>query len=122
MYAIGSLSETIKMFDDISANIEPMLKDHVLPFLTCDNVYLRHRACWVYGEFCDFEFSDQSHVAQAVEGIYKCLFDQSLATKFSAALSLSKFCTNETAQGILLPQLKNVLEVFLKMMDQIDSE
>ena len=70
LYAIGSLSETIKNHDDISANIEPMLKEHVLPFLQCDNTYLRHRACWVYGEFCDYTFDDSNHVAQAVDGIY----------------------------------------------------
>ena len=103
LYAIGSLSETVNVYDDLSANIEPMLKVHVLPFLTSENMYLRHRATWVYGEFYEFSLNDETHVAQAVDGLYKCLFDQHLPVRFSAAVSLAKFVSNETAQNFLKP-------------------
>ena len=51
LHSIGNISETISFDKDIVSSIEPMLLTHVLPFLTCDNPYLKHRSCWVYGRF-----------------------------------------------------------------------
>ena len=42
--------------------------------------------------------------------------------RFAAALALSKMLTNSTAVEFLKPALKNILECYLKIMDEIDSE
>lgn len=58
LFSIGSLNEVIDLYDDLKANIEPMLKAHVLPDLQSSHLLLRSRACWTYGQFCDYDFSD----------------------------------------------------------------
>lgn len=58
LYAIGSLNETIGLHADLARNIEPMLKAHVMTDFQSPHPLLRSRACWVYGEFCDYEFQD----------------------------------------------------------------
>ena len=45
-----------------------------------------------------------------------------LPIKFAAALALSKMLDNEVAMEFLKPALKNLLEVYLKIMEDIDSE
>ena len=54
--------------------------------------------------------------------IYQSLFVQSLPIKYQAAISLSKMLSNETATEFLKPHLHNILEVYLRIMEEIDSE
>ena len=42
--------------------------------------------------------------------------------KFAAALALSKMLNNETAIELLKPFLGNMLEIYLRIMDEIDSD
>lgn len=83
---------------------------------------MRSRACWVYGEFCSFKFTNDEHVKLAIDGVYKSLFVSDLPTKLSAAISLASMLVNKTVREFLKPALKNILEVYLKMTNEIDSE
>jgi hypothetical protein len=96
--------------------------EHVLPELEATQPFLRSRANWVYGEFANFEFSDNKHVQLAIDGIYKSLFVEELPTKLSAAISLAQMLTNTAAKEFLKPALGNILEVYLKLISEIDSE
>ena len=58
LFSIGSLTENIGLYKDLAANIEPMLKTHVLPDFNSPHPLLKSRACWVYGEFSEYDFSD----------------------------------------------------------------
>ena len=58
LFSIGNLNEVIHLYDDLSANIEPMLKAHVLADLSSPHLILRARACWTYGQFSYYQFSD----------------------------------------------------------------
>ena len=82
LFAIGNLTETIGLHKDLARNIEPMLKTHVLPDFTSPHPLLKSRACWVYGEFSDYEFTDSQHVQQAVDGVYQSLFAEQMPIKF----------------------------------------
>ena len=42
--------------------------------------------------------------------------------KFAAALALSKMLSNSVAQTFLKSHLRELLEIYLKIMDEIDSE
>ena len=102
--------------------MEPMLKTHVLYELESEQAFLRLRACWMYGEFSGMNFADTDHVKQSVDGIYKNLFHSSVPVKLEACLALSKFLKNTLAEQFLKPALKSLLEVFLSVMEEIDSE
>lgn len=58
LFSIGSLNEVISLYPDLVANIEPMLKAHVLPDFASQHLLLKSRACWAYGEFSEYEFND----------------------------------------------------------------
>ncbi len=62
LYSIGSLSDDIGLYKDLANNIEPMLKAHVMPDFGSAHPLLRTRACWVYGEFSSYEFTDKVHI------------------------------------------------------------
>ena len=58
LYAVGSLTEVIRLYSDMATSIEPMLKTHVLPDLASPHPLLKSRACWVYGEFSDYNIEE----------------------------------------------------------------
>ena len=122
LFAVGNLSESIRVHSDLKRNIEPMLKNHVMTDLSSPHPLLKSRACWVYGEFSEYTFEDNDHIQQAVHGIYQSLFTDVLPIKFAAALALAKMLNNDTAIACLKPVLANILEVYLKIMNEIDSE
>ena len=99
-----------------------MLKQHVLCEMESEQPFLRLRACWTYGQYCDLTFNDVDHVKAAVDGLYKNLFHESIPVKLEACLALSKFLKQEQAEKFVKPALKNILEVYLKVMEEIDSE
>ena len=122
LYAVGSLKDQIENQAELNAQMEPMLTNHVLCELKSTQPFLKSRACWLYGEFGDFSFTDKDHVKQAVDGVYQALFVEELPVKLSAATAMSRLLRNDTAEEFLKPALKNILEVYLKIMSEVDSE
>ena len=80
------------------------------------------RACWFYGEFGSFKFRDTNHITQAVDLIYRNMQDQELPVRLQAATSIHKLLGSEETFNFLKPALKNILEQYLKLMSEIDSE
>jgi hypothetical protein len=61
-------------------------------------------------------------MSSAVDSVYKCLFDHDLPVRLTAATSIHKLLINDEASQFLKPALKNILEQYLKIMTEIDSE
>lgn len=95
---------------------------HVLHELKSTQPFLRSRACWVYEMFSSYDFQDQNHIQQAVDGIYHNLFAEDLPVRLQAAVALATFLKNPTAESFLKPALKSILEVYLKIISEVDSE
>ena len=53
-----------------AANIESFFINHTLSELKSPIGLLRRRAIWLYSEFGDFNFQDEAHIAQIIDGIY----------------------------------------------------
>ena len=62
LFAVGSLCGQIAEQKELNKSMEPMLMTHVMPELNSDQPFLRSRACWVYGEFGDYTFTDEKHI------------------------------------------------------------
>ena len=108
--------------EELEAQMEPMLIHHVLPELSNTQPFLRSRACWLYGEFGDLTFNDSEQFKQAIDGIYKNLFAAELPVRLSAATSISKLIRKKVAQEFLRPALGSIFEVYMKTIEEIDSE
>jgi len=54
--------------------------------------------------------------------VYKNLFSEELPVRLSAAVALSRLLDNKTAQDFLRPALRSIFEVYLKTIEEIESE
>ena len=59
---------------------------------------------------------------QGLEAVCKLLLDVELPVRYQAALSLQKLLVWDVSKTRLSGELKNLLEIFLKLMNEIDSE
>ena len=96
----------------------------VLPELRNPQPFLRMRSLWMYGEFCNhLKFKDNNHMKEVVACTYECLHkDPALPVRLTAAISMKELLRNEEASSMLKPHLKEILESYLKLMQEIESE
>jgi hypothetical protein len=103
--------------------MESMMSYHILPEVISSEPYLSMRAVWFYGQFESFSYTDQNHIEHLMDGVFKCLNDRNLPVRFYAATTIYKLLkNNEYAQRFLKPALKEVLDIYLNLMTEIESE
>ena len=62
-------------------------------------------------------------VRKAVEGIYVCLTkDSSALVRIKAAIAFNCILKHKTAKDLVQPLLKDILEVYLKLLENYDLE
>ena len=100
------------------------MRDHVLPELENPQPFLRMRAIWMYGQFCEqMNFKDNEHLKQVVAQSFRCLqSDPDLPVRLTAATSVNKLLHKDIAAELLKPHLRGILEAYLKLMQEIESE
>lgn len=101
-----------------------MMTMFVLPELKNSQPFLRMRALWMYGQFCDhLKFKNHDHMKEIVEACFTCLIqDPALPVRLNAALSMKELLRDDFACAMLKPYLKQILESYLKLMNEIESE
>jgi hypothetical protein len=102
--------------------MEPLMEQHVLPELSSNHPFLKQRACWLYGEFSSFNFTNQQHLRIAIDGIYKACFAEELPVRLSACIAMADLLKNKVVRDFLKPALGKVIEIYLKTISEIDSE
>jgi hypothetical protein len=56
IHALGCLKEHISTCPGIRNQMESLLMTYIYADLSSSNPILKARACWIYGEFGDFDF------------------------------------------------------------------
>lgn len=69
------------------------------------------------------ELKSMAHLTPAIEGVYKCLSEDSSAlVMIKASLALPTLVVQPEARGLLQPYVKQVLEAYLKLISSYDLE
>lgn len=122
LWALGILKEPIFLEENLKIQMEAILENHVLPEFKNNIGFLRARACWIFGKYGHIEFKNPQNIKIAVEGISLCLMDSQLPVRVKAAVALNCLLSQKEAEDLLRPSLPKILEIYLKLMDQIDNE
>ena len=119
---LGFLKEIITDDNVIYAKIEELLKLYVFQEFSSPIGFLRAKTCWIFEKYDFLNFNDKSLVNAVIENITNCLMDTQLPVQYMACVNLNEFIDNEEVQQKLKPILPQILELILKIMDNIDSE
>lgn len=83
---------------------------------------MKARACWLYGEFAHFPFTNDDHLRHALNSLYQCLQSTELPVRVNAAVALIRLLDHPIAVEFLRPGLQHVIRVYLKLIDDIDYD
>ncbi|KAM3136652.1 hypothetical protein pb186bvf_011288 [Paramecium bursaria] len=122
LWGIESQADQILKIENIQQSMEQLLEKHILPELQSQIGFLKARACQVYEQYGTIQFVNKQNVVAAVQGISACIVDKELPVRVAAAISFSSILTHQEAQQLIRPQLNQVLEIYIKLMDIIDNE
>lgn len=122
MLMFGSLAEQIKNHKELNKHIEGILKQFVLDEFKNEIGFLRSRAAWVFARFAHAKLEDSAFMLMIIETMCKLLVDPELPVRYEGALALPKVLHWELSKKRLSSELKSLLEIYLKLMNEIDSE
>lgn len=126
---LESMSIIFKLYKNYNERIEEVLMNYALPGLLSDNPLEKFRALRLYFEYSYLSFdkqigemNNQQHLLVVGEIIFKHLEDQETVVKVSAASTLHKLIKKKQLKSEFESQLDVILNSYLNMMNEIDSE
>lgn len=118
----GSLAEQVKNHKDLKEHVQVILQKHVFAEFLSEIGFLRSRCAWVFARYASAPFTDQSFLQQVLEALCKTLVDSQLPVRYEGALALPKVLSWDVSKQRLASELRGLLEIYLKLMNEIDSE
>jgi HEAT repeat protein len=122
MYALGVLNKVIKTSKIFLLQIEPILNNFAFQELLSPVGMLRSRACWLYSCFADLPFKDLEKQEVVLGCICRLMVDEELPVRIEAATALPKFFNWPKAKSKLADEIKQVLQIYIDLINLIDYE
>lgn len=122
LFAVGGLGEEIEKYQVLVDNIEPVVKQYILPNLKNPIGIIRMRCAWVYLKFASVEFKDTASLSAAFEELVKALREKEMPVKCMAALAISSLISKESLANCLKPYITEIISIYLELMKEIELE
>ena len=123
---LGSLCDTLKRKAPYKSALEQMLHAFVLPLLNHPAGHLRARAVWTLGMFADCKFQEGrgkgSTFATFMASAVGRLQDPELPVRVDAAVALRLFVEVVKDLELLRPLLPQLLNEFLKLINEVEND
>lgn len=128
--AAMTILETISpvVLTQVNSNeIEELIKLYVLKELNVENTVslsgvVKEKACFVIKVYSKIEYQDHALLESIVKNLCNLLSDQDLSIRIFTSLTLPHLMNKPYVLGLLQNYIKNLLEVYLNLMNQIDLE
>lgn len=122
LFTVGMLEEEVERYEALVANIEPVLKQCVLPNLRNPLGIVRMRCAWVYSKFAAVEFKDLGSLSEAFRELIKMLKEKELPVKFMAMLAVANLVNRKELAEQVRQHVAQIISVYLEQMKEMDSE
>eukprot|EP00826_Nyctotherus_ovalis_P007678 TRINITY_DN11954_c0_g1_i2.p1 TRINITY_DN11954_c0_g1~~TRINITY_DN11954_c0_g1_i2.p1 ORF type:complete len:457 (-),score=127.37 TRINITY_DN11954_c0_g1_i2:867-2237(-) len=122
LFAVGKLEEEIEKYDALVENIEPVLKQCILPNLRNPLGIVRMRCAWVHSKFAAVKFKDLGSLSEAFQELIKMLKEKELPAKFMAMLAVANLVNKKELAEQVKQHVAEIISVYLEQMRDMDSE
>merc|ERR1712137_145120 len=116
------LASKLKKLDNFKNNLEEFVAIHVLSEMSSPHGFLRARACWTFCLYADLEYKSADVFVQGLQRALACMQDSELPVRATAGIGLKFVVANPLAESYILPNLGQVLELFLRLQNEMDSD
>ena len=140
LLALGSLQKHLTKRDEYHGSLEAMLRAHVLPVLTSECGFLRHRACWVYAQFASTVFKKSGdeggdeggsaqgispateQMAQAFPLVMAALRDRDLPVRVQAAVTIRELVEQQCMPPSMVDMLPQLMEMLFSLLQEVGAD
>ncbi|EGC38931.1 hypothetical protein DICPUDRAFT_75469 [Dictyostelium purpureum] len=119
---IAVLSTYLKNIKFYRSNLEQMLLLHVFPELTSEHGFLRARACILFSEFYNIEFSNPVYFSNALKLILQLMSDKDLPVRIKAGMSICNLVRAHQGLNEIRPILPQLLDKIFSLLGEAESE
>lgn len=122
LFILGNLKKEINLIPSIKNKIQQFFEKQLIFEFKNPLGFLRMRTCWLFGKYNYLEFQNKEFMQITIESIVNCLSDSQIPVRYRATIVLSRILGNEEAKQGIKPLLSKILEIYLRLMQQIDNE
>lgn len=122
LHALEHSYKLVEKHEPIMEKVEEILCEFIIPEMFNEHAVLRSRACGVFNSFGLQKIKNEAGYIKACEGICKNLTSGELPVQVRAAEALHTLIVHKPAQNLLENDLAHVLDVVVKLMNQIDLD
>ncbi|OMJ94237.1 hypothetical protein SteCoe_2570 [Stentor coeruleus] len=123
LMALGCISELARpSYNKLREDAENILFTHVFPEFNSNNGFMRFRAPWVYARYGQIQFQNKDQQQLVFTAMCKLMVDVDLPVRYSAAVSLPRVLHWEISKISLSKEIQNLLQIYLKLINEIESE
>ncbi|KAM9999891.1 hypothetical protein ACTFIZ_008331 [Dictyostelium cf. discoideum] len=119
---ISVLSAYLKNISFYKSNLEQMLLLHVFPELSSPYGFLKARACSLFSEFYNIEFTDPVYFSNALKLILGLMSDNDLPVRVKAGTSICNLVRANQGVDELRPILPQLLDKIFSLLSEAESE
>lgn len=122
MYLICQMRNPITREKQVKKLLPSLIASYVIPEFANPIMFLRARAVDIFTEYGSIEL-DVEVVKSAVQGLYICLTkDEHALVRIKAASAFNCILKHNTAKDLVRPHLKDILRVYLQLLESYDLE
>lgn len=126
LLAVSTLSHVLKAKKRYRTQVPAMLGAHVLPCLHSPYGFIRAKALWVLGDYCDVEFTDGLGPGSTFAGLFSAVLsgmhDAEVPVAVKAVGSVRSFVETMEDKELLAPVLPHLLTSIFDLMNKVDNE
>ena len=119
---LGSISDLVKASERITPDVQTLLESLILQEYLNDNNFFKYRCAWVFSKYAQMQFTSTSIQESILKRTCQLMVDPELPVRYSACLALSRFLNWDVSKAQLSGEIKNLLTIYLKLIDEINSE
>ena len=120
--ALGCISDQCKKCELTKTDIQNLLRTNILSDYMSSCPQMKYRCAWVYSRFASAQLIPTDITEQVLKRTCQLIVDDDLPVRYSASLALSRFLNWEVSKVLLSTEIKNLLTIFLKLIEKTDSE
>lgn len=120
--ALGCISDQCKKCERTHTDIQNLLRTQILNDYMSSCPQMKYRCAWVYSRFAGTQLIPIDITEQILKRTCQLIVDEELPVRYSASLALSRFLNWEVSKVLLSAEIKNLLTIFLKLIEKTDSE
>lgn len=118
----GLIHDSLVRNRALSANLEPIIKNVLVPAMGSKFPFVRARAIWTFALYSDIQFKDQTILSTGLSRILHLMTDSELPVKVEAIMGIRCFAEFDVCRDVLHKHLPRLIQIIFSLFQDFDHD